>query len=96
MPDIIATVRFLSTDEGGRKSATPSSRFGCIFTFKDKNFDCFLLLNDVGEVMPGDKIRVPIAFLYPELLKHELHVGDCFTLRELRIIAEGQVEEILS
>jgi hypothetical protein len=94
-PDIIVSAHFYSEDEGGRKTATPPDRFGCIFTFDGENFDCFLLLENIGAVKPGDLVQVPIKFLHPQLVKSRLRIGSSFILRELRTIAEGQVREIL-
>jgi hypothetical protein len=92
---IIASLRFYSSDEGGRKTPTPAHRFGCIFSFEGENFDCFLLVKQTGPIKPGDTVKAPIVFLYPELIKDRLHIGNHFTLRELHPIAAGRVEEIL-
>jgi hypothetical protein len=94
-PDIIASVRFYTTEAGGRKGPTPPDKFGCPFDFQGEKFDCRLLLGGVGSIAPGATARVPIAFLYPELVKPRLKVGNGFTLWEMRTIAVGVVEEIL-
>jgi hypothetical protein len=94
-PDIIATVRFYATEASGRKGPTPPNMFGCPLEFEGEKFDCRLLLNAVGSLAPGATAKVPVAFLYPELIKPRLKVGSRFTLWEMRTIAEGVVEEIL-
>lgn len=94
-PDIIATVRFYATEAGGRKGPTPPIMFGCPLEFEGEKFDCRLLLNEVGSLAPGATAKVPVAFLYPELIKPRLKVGSQFTLWELRTIAKGVVEQIL-
>jgi|SRR5580658_5080458 hypothetical protein len=94
-PDIIANLRFFSESEGGRESTTPPDYLGCIFEYEQENFECRLLLEDVGPIAPGGKGSVPITFLRPDLLKQRLHVGSSFRLRALRPIAEGIVEKIL-
>lgn len=90
-PEIIATVRFLNTDEGGRKGPTPDKSFGCLFSFGEENFDCRLDLSKTGPIEPGQKVSVPIKFLFPEYVKELLKPGSRFYLRELRKIAEGEI-----
>ena len=94
-PDIIASVRFYSTAEGGRTKPTAPDKFGCPFEFEGEKFDCRLLLEKSGALGPGAQASVPIIFLCPELIKPRLKVGSRFTLWEMRTIAEGIVEEIL-
>lgn len=94
-PDIIATVRLYVTDAGGRKGHTPPEVFGCLFTFEGEKFDCRLLLQEVGPLAPGASTKVPVAFLYPELIKPRLKVGSRFTLWEMKAIGDGIVEEII-
>jgi hypothetical protein len=94
-PDIIATVRFFTTEEGGRPVPTPVTVFRCLLEFEEEKFDCGLLLSKVGSLAPGATAIVPVAFLYPELIKPRLKVGSRFTLWELRTIAEGVVEQIV-
>lgn len=92
-PDVIVNLRLYS--EGGRQSATPSDYLGCIFEYEGENFECRLLLEDVGPLLPGGQALVPIKFLRPDLIKERLRVGNHFRLREARIIAEGVIESIL-
>jgi|WetSurMetagenome_2_1015567.scaffolds.fasta_scaffold167536_1 hypothetical protein len=95
-PNIVAGLRFLSESEGGRKSATPIDFLGCIFQHEGENYECRLLLEEIGPVNPGDIVSVPIKFLRPELLKKRLRIGSKFQLREVQPIAEGIVEKILA
>jgi hypothetical protein len=92
-PDIVAKIHFYSEAEGGRNSPTPLDHLGCIFVYGGDNFECRLLLQDIGPIAPGGQAMVPIKFLWPET-KKRLHVGSRFNLREARIIAEGIVESI--
>jgi hypothetical protein len=94
-PDMIATVRLYPTEAGGRRGPTPPDMFGCPLEFERDKFDCRLFLQEVGSLAPGATAKVPIAFLFPELIKPRLKVGSRFTLWEMRTIAEGVVEEIL-
>jgi hypothetical protein len=93
-PDAIVDLNLYS--EGGRTSPTPAGHLGCILEYKNENFECRLLLGEVGPLAPGDKARVPLKFLRPDLIKGRLHVGDRFRLREAKYIGEGVIEQILS
>ncbi len=93
--DLIADLRFFSECEGGRQSATPTGYLGCIFEYQRENFECRLLLEDIGPVAPGRLVTVPIKFLKPDLVKRRLQIGSNFRLRELRPIAEGVVKKLL-
>ena len=89
-PDVVANLELYS--EGGRREATPSNYLGCIFEYQGENFECRLLLEDVGPLVPGGHAKVPIAFLRPELVKPRLRVGHRFKLREASVIGEGTIE----
>lgn len=92
--DIIAEIKFFSTEQGGRESPVPQERYGCIFTYQNENFSCFPIIPDSKEICPGDEVILEIKFLYPNLIKQNLKVGDKFTLREARVIAEGKVIKV--
>ncbi len=94
-PDIIASVRFYPTEEGGRRVATSPMLFKCPLEFKGEKFDCGLHLEKSGALAPGATATVPITLLFPTLVKPRLKVGSRFTLWEMRTIAEGVVEQIL-
>jgi hypothetical protein len=95
--DVVAELKFITTNEGGRTGATPSNFLNCIFVFRENNYDCRLLLEDIGHILPGDFIKqVPIVFFHPELIKENLKVNDIFSLRELNIIANGKILAITS
>ena len=92
-PEIIAEVYFYPTEEGGRQGPTPDTFFGCIFVYKEKNYDCRLLLNDIGSIHPGQKVIVPIVFLFSDVLKL-LKEGAKFYLWDMGNKAEGKVLKI--
>ena len=94
-PEIIATIYFYKIEEGGRKGATPKDWFGCPFLFKGRSYDCRLFFYGKQPIKPGDRLKVFIQFLCPDLILNKLKVGDKFELWDGRIIAEGKVEEIL-
>lgn len=93
-PDVIVDLSLYAA--GGRKGATPDTYLNCILEYQDESFDCRLLLEEVGPLVPGAQARVPLKFLRPDLIKKRLRVGDRFKLREANYIGEGTFDEILS
>ncbi len=91
--DIIALLTLYETDKGGRKGATPSDRFGCLFELDSEYFDCRLLLDGVGALSPGQIATVPIKLLSPELLRGRLNVSQEFYVWDGHRIAKGRVLE---
>jgi hypothetical protein len=94
-PDIVATVRFYTTQEGGRSNSTPPILFKCPLEFEGEKFDCGLHLEESGPLAPGASATIPITLVFPRLIKPRLKIGSQFTLWELKIIAEGVVNSIL-
>jgi hypothetical protein len=92
--DIIAEVRFFTTEEGGRNSSTPKSFFGCPMIIGGAKYDCRLLLDEIGSIKPGGEATVPIKFLDTETVLAFLKNEDNFELWEMRTIAEGKVIDI--
>ncbi len=96
-PDIIANIKFYSTENGGRKSAISTNFYGCIFSLEDSKHDCRLLLENIGAVAPGEnKKSVPIKFLCADLVIPKIKAGSKFYLWEGGNIAEGVVEMIIN
>lgn len=93
-PDIKAEIRFLPQEQGGLKGPIFNETVGSILQYQNENFDCFLLIPKKTKIYPGETIVLPIIFLYPELIKSRLSIGDEFTLRDYRSFAEGTVREI--
>ncbi len=93
--DILATVHFYETSEGGRETPTPPDRFGCLMSVEGKYFDVRLLLRNVGSVSPGQTVKVPIAFLDKSYALQFIHRSTKFLLKEVRNIGEGVVNEIV-
>lgn len=96
--DIIANLTLYSKERGGRNTPISSSafrgRFGCWFQYSGEVFDCFVLLKEGQEILPGQTLTVPIKFLRPDLIKRELRLGTKFLLREGKTIGEGSIREI--
>ena len=59
----------------------------------DLNLDVRLNFSDRSGLAPGETARVSMKFLNPALAREQCSVGVKFTLRELRPIAEGTIEE---
>jgi hypothetical protein len=93
--DSIVRVHFFPTEEGGRKGPTPPKVFRCIFDYEGELFDCGLLLDDSGPLVPGETRIVSLVFLFPQYIKHRLSPGSRFSLREAKPIGEGEVLEIV-
>lgn len=95
-PDIIAKLQFHNTADGGREGPIYGTNiFKCLFVFDRELYDCGLLLDEQNSICPGQTVTVPIRFLVPELLQRRLRPGDKFQLREVRTIADGEVESVL-
>jgi hypothetical protein len=96
-PDIIARVRLLPSDQGGRKSPIPPVRFGCPLFIGGNGFDCRLLLDQVATTLvPGGEAEVPIKFLFLDKVRDRLTPGATFDLWEGGMFAHGEILEVLS
>ena len=94
-PDVLAKLRLLSSEAGGRQTLTSSDKLRCIFEYEGEGFDCVLLLTELGSVSPGPGDTVPLAFLYPQYIKDRLQPGAKFLWRDYRVIGAGEVCQIL-
>ena len=92
--DAILEVSMFSTEAGGRKGPTPPDKFGCLFKLGDQYFDCRLDLSSTGPISPGQKVSVPVAFLYREDVLSRLEVGAFCELHDGRVIANAVVREV--
>jgi hypothetical protein len=95
-PDIIGDVQFYETRAGGRREAIARNRFACPFRLQGELIDCVLLLDEVGPILPGQRVKVPIKFLSPHLIKYILSPGQRFELWDMRVFAEGTILSISS
>lgn len=91
--DILATIKLLATDEGGRRGPTPAGAFNCMMQIGELVFDVRMHLGQVGSLAPGQEAIVPISFLSPERAASRCSVGTSFVLREGRPIGEGLIED---
>lgn len=93
---VIARIELYETEHGGRNGPTPSNKFGCLFEGDGEYFDCRLLLEGIGSLRPGQTATVPILFLNPDLLRPRLRTSQRFRLWDGKIIADGEIEEIVA
>jgi elongation factor Tu len=94
---IWASLRLLSTDEGGRTTPFVSGYRPQFFT-ADPDTSTSAFINVVGdglELAPGEHCRICFDLLRPELFQDELAPGLKFNLREgPRIVGHGIVDAI--
>jgi hypothetical protein len=97
-PDITAEIELYPTEAGGRTRPLRSSSvhyFGCPIAFEGQMFDARFDLSEVGvEIAPGHTAKLNAKFLWPELIKPRLKVGDRFLLWEGKFIGKGRVLSI--
>jgi hypothetical protein len=98
-PDVRVRVRLRTAEEGGRqKGEIPPVQFRCPFVFEGEMFDCRLLLDQVGTTLqPGASYeKIPVKFLFPDLIKPRLRPGVSFKLWDGRDIADGEVTDVVA
>lgn len=94
VPDILATIRFYSSNDGGRRMPVTREIFTCPFKFENQLYDCGIFLKDIGCIYPGETKTVPVKFLSPDLIKPRLKQNAKFYLWDGRDIAEGIIDLI--
>lgn len=94
-PHVTAKIHFLRTDEGGRQGPILRPWRGCLFKIGDDYHDCIMTLPDSGRIDLGSVLVLQLQFLYPQLVLPKLRPGTKFQLKELRIIAEGEIIEVV-
>ena len=97
-PDIEAEIRFLKTEEDGKKTAYRSG-LRTVHDFGRLNslVDALHTYPDVDEVHPGQSARALMSFLNPQHEAGRLFEGFEFTMQVgTRIIGHGRVTKILN
>lgn len=87
----LAIVNFYSVEKGGRKTTLNNINFRPILIFDNLNFHCQISIGKNEIIKPGDKLVLSISVLDSCIMKQ----GDIFYLKELNIIAEGQIIKCL-
>lgn len=96
-PDAIVTLGVYAKELGGHPIHF-SPKWQCRFPLQidNESFDCALLFEGEGSILPGQRTRVSIKFLYPERAKQHIKVGSKFRLWDRRDFAEGEILEVLT
>ena len=93
--DIEVELRFVATEEGGRKGPAFSG-YRSQFFYDGHDWDAVHEYPDGLQVNPGETVRAYLAFLSPQEHVRKLSPGKRFQCREgTRVIAEGRVLRIL-
>ncbi|WP_052467175.1 hypothetical protein [Psychroserpens damuponensis] len=97
-PDFIAELKFMTTENGGRKGYAYSG-YRPIFKLTDKKemTSANLIFNDKQKVFPGDDVVALINILWTEEFENLLYPELEFELLEPpRIIAKGKIIKIVN
>src|SRR5690242_12846043 len=97
-PDFIATVRYLTAEEGGRKSRA-NSGYRPQFKIADYEMQTSGQQIFIGRdiVMPGETVDAEVKILSPHLFLQRLYVGQPFEFREgARVVAKGKIKKIIN
>ena len=96
-PEVEATVRLLSTAEGGRRTAILMNlrEYRCPVGIDGDYFDALVVSVPPAPVSPGESAVVHMQFLSPELALPRLAPGVEITLWEGHTIATGCVLRLL-
>lgn len=97
-PDFIAQVTYKTSEEGGRKTPASSGyRPQVKFPFSKDMTSGTQRFIDKEIVYPGEKVKVEITMLSPQLFENQLEIGMDFELREgATIVATGIILDILN
>jgi elongation factor Tu len=96
--DFTATVRFKTTQGGGRKTPVSTGYWPQIkFHFTEKQSGARHTFIDKDLVHPGDVVKASIKTLSPHFFEHSLKEGTEFEIREGHmVVGTGVIENILN
>jgi translation elongation factor EF-Tu-like GTPase len=97
-PDFIATVSYLSAEQGGLKvPATSGYRPQIKFEFIEKQTAAEQVFVDDDMVFPGDTVKAKIRLLAPEFFTNALTEGTSFDFSQgEKIIGTGIINQIIN
>ena len=96
MAHILATIKFIRTEKGGRASPLPGGRIGYILEVAGHNFSCWLLNETDIPVEPGSSAQLKVVLAAPELAMALLKEGSSFALKDHREVATGVVDKVVA
>jgi|SRR5437667_11873967 len=95
-PDVEAEIRFLTPEEGGRRTPVRSG-YRPQFYYDGHDWDAHQEYLDAEWVQPGETARTLLWFLSPEAHLGRVHVGMEFEVREgARVVGRGRITKILN
>jgi len=98
-PDFTAELRYLTTEEGGRKTPVWSIGYRpqVKFPFEDVQTSGEQTFLNKEVVYPGDTVIAEIAIISTEIFEYKLAAGQEFDFREgARIIGTGKILEVVN
>jgi hypothetical protein len=93
-PDAVITVRFKTTEEGGRSRGLDANFYGCPLFIDGQGFDCRFLHSEPIDL--GTTYEVPIKFLDSSTALSVVRQGASITLWEGKDVASGTVLAVCS
>lgn len=95
-PHIYVTVRFFSTEEGGRTGPVFGNSYKPSIQIEEKTCPGLFLLGKDLVIYPGQEVKnIPIKLLDVGYLKDKLDVGVPFKVREDKFVAEGVISRVV-
>jgi len=95
-PDARIRIRFLPTEEGGRKSDVDATIYHATIEADKRYFDCRFTAINPETFKLGRWYSAYIKFLSPEIALPHFSVGKPITFWEGKTVAEGSFEEALN
>lgn len=96
MAQILASIRFMRAEDGGRASPLPTGRIGYILEVSGQNFSCWLVNEKGIPVEPGAMAQLEVVLAAPELAMPLLKEGSSFILKDYRKVASGVVDRVVA
>lgn len=97
-PDFVAKVRFVTTEEGGRKGFAATG-YRPTFKLLDQTemTSAKQKFRGTDQVQPGQEVISEIRIIWVEAFEQKLSVGTDFELREgSRTVAKGEIIEVIN
>lgn len=92
---IEAHIRFLRTEEGGRRNPTTTG-YRSQFCYANETWDVQHAYPDVAGVAPGDTVRTLLCFDHPACHRGRVYVGMPFDIRNgENLVGRGVITKIL-